>query len=213
MASPHRDCVARRTAVAYFAIGRREGRWVVSIDDGGATWRLASSTAASGDAAGYFGKVAVDPKNADLVYVSNTGVYRSRTAAAASASRSRDRLAATLSPALDLSDDCNRMILAAIRSRDQRGRLTTARPGARGSTSRPRRSTRRPWTTPFVLGDRRTQDSGAVRVPVAGRSPHHHADWEPLCAGGEAGYTAPDPLNPTSCTAGRWRGATSDRPD
>jgi hypothetical protein len=22
-------------------------------------------------------------------------------------------------------------------------------------------------------------------------------DWEPLCAGGEAGYTAPDPLNPS----------------
>ena len=26
----------------------------------------------------YFGKIAVDPKNADLVYISNTGVYRSR---------------------------------------------------------------------------------------------------------------------------------------
>src|SRR5262249_1151482 len=26
----------------------------------------------------YFGKIVVDPKNADLVYISNTGVYRSR---------------------------------------------------------------------------------------------------------------------------------------
>ena len=41
------------------------------------------------------------------------------------------------------------------------------------------------------------QDSGAVGTPS--RSIHSeisNRDWEGLCAGGEAGYTAPDPLHP-----------------
>jgi photosystem II stability/assembly factor-like uncharacterized protein len=41
------------------------------------------------------------------------------------------------------------------------------------------------------------QDSGAVAVRT--RSPYaeiSNRDWSPLCAGGEAGYTAPDPLHP-----------------
>jgi hypothetical protein len=41
------------------------------------------------------------------------------------------------------------------------------------------------------------QDSGAVTVRT--RSPYaeiSNRDWSPLCAGGEAGYTAPDPLHP-----------------
>jgi hypothetical protein len=41
------------------------------------------------------------------------------------------------------------------------------------------------------------QDSGAVRVRSRGRfAGITMRDWEPLCAGGESGYTAPDPLNP-----------------
>ena len=41
------------------------------------------------------------------------------------------------------------------------------------------------------------QDSGAVRVRSRGKfASITMRDWEPLCAGGESGYTAPDPLNP-----------------
>src|SRR5262249_16081050 len=41
------------------------------------------------------------------------------------------------------------------------------------------------------------QDSGAVRVRTRGRfAGITMRDWEPLCAGGESGYTAPEPLNP-----------------
>src|SRR5207249_5890245 len=47
-------------------------------DDAGATWSKASSDNRIWGRGWYFGKVVVDPKNADLVYVSNTGVYRSR---------------------------------------------------------------------------------------------------------------------------------------
>src|SRR5262249_56142973 len=41
------------------------------------------------------------------------------------------------------------------------------------------------------------QDSGAVTTPsraMMGAISMHH--WLPLCAGGESGYTAPDPLHP-----------------
>ena len=38
------------------------------------------------------------------------------------------------------------------------------------------------------------QDSGAVRVRSRGKfASITMRDWEPLCAGGESGYTAPDP--------------------
>jgi len=41
------------------------------------------------------------------------------------------------------------------------------------------------------------QDSGAVAVASRGRFAEiSMRDWEPLCAGGESGYTAPDPLRP-----------------
>jgi photosystem II stability/assembly factor-like uncharacterized protein len=41
------------------------------------------------------------------------------------------------------------------------------------------------------------QDSGAVRVRSRGKfATITMRDWEPLCAGGESGYTAPDPLHP-----------------
>jgi photosystem II stability/assembly factor-like uncharacterized protein len=49
-------------------------------DDAGATWVLANADARLWDRGWYFCHVAVDPKNADLVYVSDTGVYRSTDA-------------------------------------------------------------------------------------------------------------------------------------
>ncbi|HJT66540.1 MAG TPA: hypothetical protein VJ749_08805, partial [Pyrinomonadaceae bacterium] len=41
------------------------------------------------------------------------------------------------------------------------------------------------------------QDSGAVGTPSRSNHPDiSNRDWEGLCAGGESGYTAPDPLHP-----------------
>ena len=41
------------------------------------------------------------------------------------------------------------------------------------------------------------QDSGAVGVRTRGKfGAISMRDWEPLCAGGESGYTAADPLHP-----------------
>jgi len=47
-------------------------------DDAGATWTKTSGDSRVWGRGWYFGKIVVDPKNADLIYISNTGVYRSR---------------------------------------------------------------------------------------------------------------------------------------
>ena len=47
-------------------------------DDGGENWRLASGDKRIWGRGWYFEEVSVDPKNADTIYVPNTGLYRSR---------------------------------------------------------------------------------------------------------------------------------------
>src|SRR4029077_13383369 len=61
----------------YAIVDAKEGGLFRS-DDAGATWNKASSDSRIWGRGWYFGTVVVDPKNPDLVYVSNTGVYRSR---------------------------------------------------------------------------------------------------------------------------------------
>src|SRR5262249_835688 len=61
----------------YAIVDAQEGGLFRS-DDAGAAFTKVSSDARIWGRGWYFGKVAVDPKDADLVYVSNTGVYRSR---------------------------------------------------------------------------------------------------------------------------------------
>ena len=61
----------------YAIVDAKEGGLFRS-DDAGATWTKVSADSRIWGRGWYFGKVVVDPKNQDLVYVSNTGVYRSR---------------------------------------------------------------------------------------------------------------------------------------
>ena len=61
----------------YAIVDAKEGGLFRS-DDAGATFAKVSSDARIWGRGWYFGKIAVDPKNADLLYISNTGVYRSR---------------------------------------------------------------------------------------------------------------------------------------
>src|SRR5436190_12523082 len=168
-------------------------------DDAGATWRLASSDARIWGRGWYFGKVVVDPKNADLVYVSNTGVYRSRDGGRSFGEPFKG------SPGGDdyhqlwiYPDEGNRMILGG----DQGAVISVD-----GLEDHPTWSS---WLNQsiaelyhvapdynfpyWVTGAQ--QDSGAVRVRTRGRfATITMRDWEPLCAGGESGYTAPDPVN------------------
>ena len=73
-ASPSR----RPTASRVYAIVDAKDGGLYRSDDAGATFAKVSSDARIWGRGWYFGKIVVDPKNADLVYVSNTGVYRSR---------------------------------------------------------------------------------------------------------------------------------------
>jgi photosystem II stability/assembly factor-like uncharacterized protein len=187
-----------RTRV-YAIIDAKEGGLYRS-DDAGATWTKASGDSRIWGRGWYFGKVVVDPKNADLVYVSNTGIYRSRDGGKTFGEPFKG------SPGGDdyhqlwiYPDDGNRMVLGG----DQGAVISVD-----GLSDHPTWSSwlNQPiaelyhvapdYNFPYwVTGAQ--QDSGAVRVRSRGKFANiTMRDWEPLCAGGEAGYTAPDPLNP-----------------
>ena len=165
-------------------------------DDAGGTWKLISDQKRLWGRGWYFCKVAVDPKNPDVVYVSNTSVYKSIDAgttwtAIKGAPGGDDYHQLWIYP-----DDPKRMILAS----DQ-GAVVTEDGAATWSSW---------YNQPIaqlynVAADYRfpywatgaQQDSGSVAVVT--RSNHaeiSNRDWEPTCAGGESGYTAPDPLHP-----------------
>src|SRR6266481_5407603 len=63
----------------YAAVDAKEGG-IFRSDDAGTTWIRLSADKRLWDRGWYFEKVVVDPKNADIVYVSNTSVYRSTDA-------------------------------------------------------------------------------------------------------------------------------------
>ncbi|HEY6329781.1 MAG TPA: hypothetical protein VI756_10620 [Blastocatellia bacterium] len=165
-------------------------------DDAGANWTRISSDNRIWGRGWYFCKVVVDPKNPDVVYVSNTSVYRSSDAgktwtAIKGAPGGDDYHQLWIYP-----DDPNRMILGSDQG------TVVSEDGAETWSSWYNQPTAELY---HVAADYRfpywatgaQQDSGAIGVPTHGS----HAeismhDWSPLCAGGESGYTAPDPLHP-----------------
>ena len=179
----------------YAVVDAKDGG-VFSSNDAGTTWTRLSSDKRLWDRGWYFEKVTVDPKNADVVYVMNTSVYRSTDAGKTwtpikGAPGGDDYHQLWINP-----DDPKRMILAS----DQ-GTIVTV-DGAVTWSSWYNQPTAQIY---HVAADFRfpywitgaQQDSGAVGTPS--RSNHSeisNRDWEGLCAGGEAGYTAPDPLHP-----------------
>jgi len=179
----------------YAVVDAKEGG-VFSSNDGGTTWTRLSNDKRLWDRGWYFEKVNVDPKNADVVYVMNTSMYRSTDAGKTwtpikGAPGGDDYHQLWINP-----DDPKRMIVAS----DQ-GAIVTVDAAATWS-SWYNQSTAQIY---HVAADYRfpywitgaQQDSGAVGTPS--RSNHSdisNRDWEGLCAGGEAGYTAPDPMHP-----------------
>src|SRR5258707_872548 len=179
----------------YAMVDAKEGGLFVS-NDAGATWTRNSSDKRVWDRGWYFEKVVVDPKNADIVYASNTSVYRSTDAgktwtAIKGAPGGDDYHQLWIYP-----DDPKRMVLGS----DQ-GAIVTV-DGAETWSSWYNQSTAQIY---HVAADRRVpywvtgaqQDSGAIGTPSRSRhSEISNRDWEGLCSGGESGYTAPDPLHP-----------------
>jgi photosystem II stability/assembly factor-like uncharacterized protein len=183
----------------YAIVDAKEGGLFRS-DDAGATWSKTSGDSRIWGRGWYFGKVVVDPKNQDLVYVSNTGVYRSRDGGRTFGEPFKG------SPGGDdyhqlwiYPDDGNRMILGgdqgAVISVDGLDDHPTWSSWINQPTAQIYRLAVDNAFPYWVTGAQ--QDSGAVRVRTRGRfAGITMRDWEPLCAGGESGYTAPDPLNP-----------------
>jgi photosystem II stability/assembly factor-like uncharacterized protein len=166
-------------------------------DDGGTSWTKTSGDQRIWQRGWYFSKVAVDPKNPEVVYVPNTGVYKSvdggkTWGAPIKASPGGDDYHQIwIAP-----DDPNRIAV----SGDQ-GTIVSV-DGAETWSSWYNQPTAQlyhvaaDYRFPYWLTGAQ-QDSGAVGTPVRvahGAISMHH--WTGLCAGGESGYTAPDPLRP-----------------
>jgi len=171
-------------------------------DDAGATWTRLSSDNALWGRGWYFEHVAVDPHDADQVYVSNVSVSRSsdggKTWVPLRGSPGGDDYNAMWISA----DDPNTMIIAS----DQ-GCIISRNAKAED----PRDVTWSSWYNQptaqmyHISVDYRfpywvhgaQQDSGAVAVRARGKFAEiSMRDWEPVAAGGESGYTAGDPLHP-----------------
>jgi len=185
---------------------------VFRSDDAGSTWTRLSNDPALWGRGWYFEKIAVDPKDADTVYVPNVAVNRTmdggKTWVVLRGSPGGDDYhQAWINP-----DDTNTMIVAS----DQGAIIT------RNARDNPRSVTWTSWLNQptaqiyhlsvdyrfpyWVTGAQ--QDSGAIAVRSRGKfaeiSMH---DWEPIAPGGESGYTAGDPSNPGVVYGGdgqRW---------
>jgi photosystem II stability/assembly factor-like uncharacterized protein len=180
---------------------RQQGGFYRS-DDGGATWTKLSGDTALWGRGWYFEHVTVDPKDADVVYVCNVAMSRSKDGGKTwvplrGSPGGDDYQGAWVSP-----DDTNTMVVAS----DQ-GTIVTRN----AKTDDPRGVTWSSWLnqptaqlyhlsvdyrTPYwVTGAQ--QDSGAVAVRSRGKfAAITMRDWEPIGAGGESGMTAGDPLHP-----------------
>jgi len=175
---------------------------VFRSDDAGTTWRRVGADQALWGRGWYFEKIAVDPKNADIVYVPNVAVNRSRDGGATwdvirGSPGGDDYHQIWISP-----DNPNILIVAS----DQ-GTIVTRN----ARTADPRDMTWSSWLnqptaqiyhasvdyrSPYwVVGAQ--QDSGAVAVRSRGKFAQiSQREWEPIGAAGESGYATGDPLHP-----------------
>jgi photosystem II stability/assembly factor-like uncharacterized protein len=166
-------------------------------EDAGATFTKVSTDQRIWGRGWYFEKITADPKNADVIYIPNTGVYKSvdggkTWGAPMKASPGGDDYHMVwVSP-----DDSTRMIVGG----DQ-GAIVSVDGGQTFSSwyNQPTAQLYHvapDFRFPYWLTAAQ-QDSGAIGTPVR---THHGVismhEWTGLCAGGESGYTAPDPLNP-----------------
>ncbi|MEZ5317840.1 MAG: hypothetical protein R2752_10605 [Vicinamibacterales bacterium] len=209
-AAPGTPCPSTPTPPAPAGAGRGGGGGaaaepqqggVFRSDDAGATWTKLSGDMALWGRGWYFEHVVVDPKNADIVYVSNVSISRStdggRTWEALRGSPGGDDYhQAWISP-----DDSNVM----ISSGDQGAIISTnvlADPADVEWTSWLNQPIAQiyhlsvDYRFPYWITGAQ-QDSGAVAVRSRGKFGEiWQRDWEPIGAGGESGMTAGDPLHP-----------------
>jgi photosystem II stability/assembly factor-like uncharacterized protein len=186
---------------------------VFRSDDAGATWRRVSADQALWGRGWYFEKIAVDPKNADIVYVPNVAVNRSRDGGATwdvirGSPGGDDYHQVWINPdnpdILIVGSDQGTIITRNARTIDPRAMTWSSwlnQPTAQMYHASV--DYRFPY---WVVGAQ--QDSGAVAVRSRGKFAQiSQRDWEPIGAAGESGYAAGDPLHPGVIYGGdgsRW---------
>jgi photosystem II stability/assembly factor-like uncharacterized protein len=179
----------------YAAVDAKEGG-LFGSDDAGLHWTRASSDKRVWDRGWYFGDLAVDPKNADVVYACNTSVYRSTDGGRTfvpfkGAPGGDDYHQLWIDPT-----EAKRMILASDQG------TAVSLDGGRAWSSWYNQPTAQIY---HVVTDDRfpywiygaQQDSGAAAVPS--RTDYRSItlrDWRPIAGGGESGMIAPDPKDP-----------------
>jgi len=174
-------------------------------DDSGATWKLVSTDPRISSRAWYFSEVRVDPKNPDVVYVSNVSLYRSldggKTFVAIKGAPGGDDY-----HSLWIDPDNSKRMISGV---DQ-GVIVTVDGGISWSSwyNQPTAQfyhvavdNQFPY---WVYGAQ--QDSGTAAV--VSRSDYGQItfrDWHPIGAG-ESGYIAPDPVDPNVVYGGSTGG-------
>lgn len=194
-------------AVAYsgnrvWALVEAEKGGLFRSDDGGDTWTLTNSDRQYRQRAFYYTHVFADPRNADGVYVLNTGMYRSndggRTFRPIRVPHG-DNHGLWIDPA-----DPNRM----IESNDGGANVSTN--GGASWTNQAGQPTAQFYhvTTdnrfPYYLYGSQ-QDNSSVAIASAAPGGIDRTSWYAV-AGGESGYIAPDPRDPEIVYAGSYGG-------
>jgi photosystem II stability/assembly factor-like uncharacterized protein len=186
---------------------------VFRSDDAGATWRRVSTDQALWGRGWYFEKIAVDPRDPDIVYVPNVAVNRSRDGGATwdvirGSPGGDDYHQVWISP-----DNSGLLIVASDQGAIITRNARTADPRAMTWSSWLNQPTAQMYHASvdyrfpyWVVGAQ--QDSGAVAVRSRGKFAQiSQRDWEPIGAAGESGYAAGDPLHPGVIYGGegsRW---------
>lgn len=171
-------------------------------DDAGATWQLLDNERRIWGRGWYFGVIAVDPKNPDLVYISNTSMYRSTDGGKSfvsfkGAPGGDDYHGLWIAP-----EDGKRMIVAS----DQ-GTVVSLNAGETWSSwyNQPTAQIYRVATDnsyPYWIYGAQ-QDSGAIAVKSRSKySSITERDWKGVEVGGESGMLAPDPNDPNTVFGG-----------
>jgi photosystem II stability/assembly factor-like uncharacterized protein len=186
---------------------------VFRSDDAGATWRRVSADPMLWGRGWYFEKIAVDPRDPDIVYVPNVAVNRTRDGGETwdvirGSPGGDDYHQIWISPhdpdTLIVASDQGCIITRAARAADPRDMTWSSwfnQPTAQ--LYHVSVDYRFPY---WVTGAQ--QDSGAVAVRSRGKFAEiSMRDWEPMGGAGESGYTAGDPLHPGIVyggTGARW---------
>jgi photosystem II stability/assembly factor-like uncharacterized protein len=179
----------------YLIVDAKEGGLYRS-DSSGDNWQRVSDDHRIWGRGWYFSEVSVDPKDADTVYVPNTGLYRSRDGGKTFIVLKGEPGGDDYHQLWIDPDEPRRMILG-----NDQGAVVTRNGGETWSSwyNQPigqfyhvATDNRFPY---WVYGAQ--QDSGSAATPSRGRyrSLNFH-DWRPIEAGDENGYLAPDPENP-----------------